>query len=473
MTSTPDRSLERARPVVEASVREAERTGAPRFVAWRRRVAVDVDLVALFAQTPAVARAFHQSPGGSSWVASGLVAELRADGPARFRTLATGARRLFEGLRVAGDPAPPGVGPLLVGGFGFTETAVDAGTWREFPAARFVLPEVLWTRQKNGTLLTLAARIDPGATVDSGLASLAASERDALRALEAGGAAASSDGDGTPRYEIEADRSHDAFRAVVEEALSSIAAGDFEKVVLARSLCVRSRRDFDVAQVLAELVRVHPACTTFAFGFGGDTFLGATPERLVKLSGTRVETGAVAGSAPRGTDPDADVRLGRELRESKKEQAEHAVVVRAIRDSLFDVCGELEGPAVPSLVRFDGIQHLATPLRGRLQSEARGVVDLVERLHPTPAVAGAPRDRALAFLREREGLDRGWYAAPVGFVDATLGGEFVVALRSALVRESEAHLFAGAGVVAGSCPARELAETRLKLRALLLPLTTF
>jgi len=217
-------------------------------------------------------------------------------------------------------------------------------------------------------------------------------------------------------------------------------------------------------------------------GRGEATWLGASPERLVRLHAADVRTGALAGSAPRGRTPEDDARLGEALRASEKERAEHAAVVQAIRGALDGVCGELDGPETPGLMKIEGIQHLETPLRGQLLPDAlptTGVLELLARLHPTPAVGGLPRLAALDWIRRFEGLERGWYAGPVGFVDASGGGEFWVSLRSGLIRNPEAHapaaaharLFGGAGIVQGSVPARELAETRLKLRAMLAPLT--
>ena len=190
---------------------------------------------------------------------------------------------------------------------------------------------------------------------------------------------------------------------------------------------------------------------------------------MMQLEGERVETAALAGSAPRGRSPEEDTRLGRELTLSKKEQVEHAVVVRSLCDALAPCCSELDVAEAPRLLRIEGIQHLETPLVGALKGDF-SVVELAGRLHPTPSVGGAPHSAALAWLEREEDLDRGWYAAPLGWMDATGGGEFCVALRSALLCDREAVLFAGAGIVEGSDPESELLETRLKLRVLLSPL---
>ena len=198
-------------------------------------------------------------------------------------------------------------------------------------------------------------------------------------------------------------------------------------------------------------------------------FLGATPECLVRLVEGRVETASVAGSAPRGRSPEEDLELGRQLRESKKEQAEHAFVVRALCDALAPHCDALEVRESPRLMRLQDIQHLETPITGQLRAR-RSILEVLGSVHPTPAIAGAPREAALEWLSLNENLDRGWYSGPIGFVDSEGGGEFYAALRSAVLRGNEARLFAGAGVVDGSDPESELRETRLKLRAMLAPL---
>jgi isochorismate synthase len=371
-----------------------------------------------------------------------------------------------------------------------------------------VLPEVTLSRRDGALYCTVVRSIAPNADVDREAASftdrLDGVERIAAetargpgrwRAAEAGAAGSealeSLFAEAGAEYHVSADRSHAAYRAQISQALEAIARGDFEKVVVARSLEVQHRGRFALRRFLDELRQLYPSCTVFCVGRGSDSLIAASPEHLVSLDGETVEVAALAGSAPRGRTPEHDDALGRALRESKKDQAEHETVVRAVRAALADVCEALDGPETPRLLRLEGIQHLHTPLRGvlrgvRLHDERLRVLDLVARLHPTPAVGGLPRRPALAWLEQHERLQRGWYAAPVGFVDATGGGEFWLALRAALVREappareaagagepamSHARLYAGAGIVQGSVPELELAETRLKLRALLAPLT--
>ncbi len=175
---------------------------------------------------------------------------------------------------------------------------------------------------------------------------------------------------------------------------------------------------------------------------------------------------ALAGSIRRGVTDQEDHALGQQLLASAKDSGEHAVVVRVLAEGLRAVCADVQTPPAPQLLRLHNVQHLHTPITARVRT-GRSVLDLVERLHPTPAVGGYPREAALRLIRDREGLDRGWYAGPLGWVDARGEGEFAVALRSALLRGSEATLFAGCGIVADSQPESEYAESALKMRPLL------
>jgi len=350
-----------------------------------------------------------------------------------------------------------------------------------------VLPELLLRNRDGESTATFNLRVEPGAAIEALRTRL-----DAELKILVGLSAAGQEGhlcDPEPgsstqgaEYRVVADRAHSVFEAQVASALEAIRAGNLEKVVLARSLQVFHPGRFAIPGFLAQLGALYPQCTVFAVGRDEDTLVAASPELLVSLDGGEVEACALAGSAGRGRSPEEDVELGLALRESKKEQAEHAAVARSNRAGLTSWTEDLEEPEAPELMRVAGIQHLATPFRGRLTRERRGasVLDLVAELHPSPAVAGLPREPALDWIAQGEGLSRGWYAGPVGWVGAEGEGEFWLALRSALVHnaapeagggDSQARLFAGAGLVEGSIPQAELVETRLKLRALLAPLT--
>jgi isochorismate synthase len=256
------------------------------------------------------------------------------------------------------------------------------------------------------------------------------------------------------------------WKELVGSLVGDLRRGELEKVVLAREVRVHAPRPFEVARVLEWLRRDHPSCFVFAVARGERCFLGATPERLVRLQEGIVETTALAGSIARGATEEADRELGAALVASGKDQGEHAVVVRALRTALAAAGVALGEPVPPELMKLQNVQHLRTTLSGRLATD-RTILDLLETLHPTPAVGGHPREAALSLIREREASERGWYAGPVGWMDARGEGEFAVAIRSALLDGAKASSFAGCGLVADSDPEKEYEESVLKLRPIL------
>jgi len=454
-----------------AAVRGAQTDGQPHWVALRARVPAH-DGLEFFDTAPQDDR-FHWERPDQQLAITGLgcAFSIEAEGDDRFDVAARAARELFENLHVAGESGPRHSGPLLVGGFAFAATPSRQMAWRDFSPCHFTLPSMLFARERDDAWCTLVQRID--ADDDPGAIATALSGAMQSRiASQPGIPHARSRPTGTSdaaAFSIHADQPHADYRERVEAALAEIRAGDLEKVVLARSLRVDCESPIDTGRLLDALRAAHPTCTLFAVARPSGVFLGATPEHLVRLTDGRVETAAVAGSAPRSGDPEADAHHGRCLLESKKEQAEHAIVVRALRAALETCCDELSIPESPQLLRLGEIQHLETAIHGNLINE-QSILELVGRLHPTPAVGGAPRAAANEWIAAREGLDRGWYAGPVGFVDSSGDGEFCVALRSALFRGGEADLYAGAGIVDGSVPEAELRETRLKFHAMLTPL---
>jgi isochorismate synthase len=258
-----------------------------------------------------------------------------------------------------------------------------------------------------------------------------------------------------------------AFVAAVEVALRRIRAGELEKVVLARSL-VADNPGLDLRALLAELRRRDPASHLFAAASDdGGVFLGATPETLVRRRGTEVLSIPHAGTAPRSRDPSEDRRSARGLLSSAKERHEHRVVVEAVADSLAPHCTELHVDAEPRAMATASVWHLASAVRGRLRSSAPGALGLAAALHPTPAVCGMPPSAAAALIDHLEPAGRGLYAGLVGWMDRRGDGEWAVSLRCALVTPQRIRLHAGVGIVAGSDPRRELAETAAKFHTLL------
>ncbi len=256
------------------------------------------------------------------------------------------------------------------------------------------------------------------------------------------------------------------FCAAVASAIARIEAGEFRKIVLARAKVLTGAKPFHPLEMLNGLRQRFSDCYAFSIANGrGQSFIGATPERLARASRGAFETEALAGSAPRGATASEDAKEGSALLRSEKDRYEHKLVIDSICRRLAPLELKLDFPSEPLLRKLANVQHLRTPISAALPESVR-LLDVLARLHPTPAVGGSPRDAAVARIRELEGFPRGLYAGALGWLNARGGGEFFVGLRSALVEGSTATMFAGAGIVAGSSPAKELAETELKFRAM-------
>lgn len=405
---------------------------------------------------------------GHEMVGVGALERAHAQGPERFLQVKAAYRRWCELLHeevLEGDLDAP----LAWAGFGFTAEVEQVQAWDGWPAAELVLPQMLAYRDRAGrSCLALSTWVEPHSDpkeVASSLSVLTLRLRAAL--LEPTQAA-----EAIKRPVTVAAPEGDAWRwsQAVRQAREDFQSSELEKVVLARgvTVCAPARARFDALATLRSLRGRDPRPSGFVFCFGdvgrGD-FVGATPESLVRVQGRQVETRALAGTAPRGRTQAEDHSLGRQLMESPKDRHEHALVSEAIEAALRPLCSRLEVDAQPRLARLPHVQHLETPVRGELAEDTH-ILDLVERLHPTPAVGGWPRQQALRWLHQHEGLRRGWYAAPVGWMDARGGGQFAVALRSALLRGQSAWAFAGAGLVDASDPDLEWQETRLKLQTI-------
>jgi menaquinone-specific isochorismate synthase len=265
-------------------------------------------------------------------------------------------------------------------------------------------------------------------------------------------------------FTLTSPRSHEEFEAMVGEAVDAIRRGQLGKVVVAREVLVEANREIVVADVLERLRALYPACVVFSV----DGFVGASPELLVERNGDKVRSHPLAGTYPRSGDPHADEVLAAQLLASVKDRREHRYVIDDICAALRPLCTELAVPDGPEIMQLRNVLHLGTEIAGTLRDDpAPTALDLALRLHPTPAVGGTPTEDALAWLAEHEGLERGHYAGPVGWVDANGDGLFAVGIRSAEIDGRRARLFAGVGIVEGSDTKRELVETQLKLQALL------
>ncbi len=456
--------LGRLTETLERGQRLARRDGRPVLVSLTVPCA-PADPLAFFqaASTYQDRSLWYQPSRQFALAGAGIAHNIEVDRDDRFEAARSSRSELFERAIVEGpDGNVRGTGPVLLGGFSFDPRRDGTGQWTGFPAARLILPRLLLTLRDGQHLLTLNVIVEPDADSDKEAQDLLAeidSVLDGARVMDA---------PSTVVRQVAMTEARPAcdWQQVVADASESIRRGAAEKIVLAREVRLSADSPFDVGVALERLVEAYPTCYVFAFARGGRTFLGATPERLVEMDGHELKAACLAGSERRGATPEEDRVLGEALLHSRKDREEHAIVVRALTEGLSGLCDQLIKPDEPELLSVSNVHHLYTPIIARLR-DGVCILDAVERLHPTPAVGGYPRETALAFIREDEGMDRGWYASPVGWVGPDGGGEFAVALRSALVDGDHASLFAGCGIMGDSDPRREYEESALKLRPML------
>ena len=409
---------------------------------------------------------------GLTLVGVGRAWSVRAQGPGRFGAVAEAWARLLGATRPGGGvPADRAVGPLLIGGLGFTGDLPTDPVWVPFGAASLSVPELLYVRTPEGCWLT--ASFLAGGMVDAPagtqpdppwqLASLWA-DLETGAAVVAAGLGADERAAGRRPLTVVSERPNRlTWDRLVDRFAGAVGRGRLDKVVLARRRDLTSPVEIDTVAALRRLAAGSPTSATYAFVRGGSTFLGATPERLISTQGKDFQTVAIAGSIRHDDDAAQEASLAAELLSSDKDREEHEIVVDVIRTMLEPVASEIHVAPSPVVATFGTVQHLVTTVTGRLRDRA-GILSLVGLLHPTPAVGGEPRALALELIAEHEGFERGWYAGPLGWVGPDGDGEFVVALRCAVVAGRTAALFAGCGIVADSDPAREWEESRNKMQ---------
>ena len=370
---------------------------------------------------------------GEGIVGWGEAARFDTVGPNRFATAERWWRRMVATAVVRDEVGLPGCGPVAFGSFAFDDTPGSSS---------LVLPETV-VGHRNGRWWVTTVSVSGNLPGVPDVRPTSAPRR--------------------PESVTFADGSHSgaAWETIVAEAVRRINAGDLEKVVLARDMVAESAQPVDVRWPVQRLAERYPRCWTFCV----DGLMGATPELLVRRERGLVTSRVLAGTIQRTGDDAHDLALAASLARSSKDLEEHEYAVRSVADSLNPHCSSMNVPEAPFVLHLPNVMHLATDLAG-VASDGSSSLGLAAALHPSAAVGGTPTDVARAVIREIEELDRGRYAAPVGWIDADGDGEWGIALRCAeLDREkpSRLRLFAGCGIVAGSDPNAELAESVAKL----------
>ena len=399
--------------------------------------------------------------GGRALGALGQAVELSAAGLERFATLAERWRELNAEACADRADGSHAAGPLALGGLAFAPDGGRAPHWRGFGPGSLVVPELSLARGGGGASMTLCALVQPdddtGAVFERLLARVAELRVRPLPLLDPAP---------TGRFEVISAMPPEHYEQAVAQAVELIRAGRMSKIVLSREVQVHAPAPHEPAAIFGVLREEFPACFVFCAGRGDSTLIAASPELLARREGQRVSTLALAASSRRSADPSVDAHLGEQLLRDPSYREEHAIVARRIARTLHPHSVWVAAAPEPEIARIANIQHLATPIRAQLSSPI-DALELLGLMHPTPAVGGEPLAAAAPMIPALEGLDRGWYLGPVGWTDAAGDGEFCVALRCALLSGAIARCYAGGGIVRDSVPEKELAETEVKLQALL------
>lgn len=368
-------------------------------------------------------------------------------------------KKAIENGIIYNDFHEAGTGPLMFGGFSFDPIKKKTQLWSKFSDALFHMPKYLLTKVNGQYYLTtnvLCTQHD-----DLSIAERVFLERQQIlssvhQPKKVKDAAINKKEEVNPEN----------WKETVRKLVSHLKNGELKKAVLARELRLYFNDDVPIEGVLKRLLTEQRESYTFAFESNGDCFIGASPERLVKKEGKKLYSTCLAGSIARGKTEEEDEQLGQTLLGDDKNLMEHQFVVEMIKDAMEQVCEQVELPDHPVLMKMRDIQHLFTPVVGISKSQS-SLFQLVDRLHPTPALGGFPKQDAVEMIREIEELDRGLYGAPVGWIDNNGNGEFAVAIRSALIQGNEASLFAGCGIISDSDAESEYSETKVKFKPML------
>ncbi|MEI3605453.1 isochorismate synthase [Pseudogracilibacillus sp. SE30717A] len=352
-----------------------------------------------------------------------------------------------------------GTGLVAMGGMSFDPKRNKSKLWEKYPTSQMTVPQYVVVQNREDYFFTVNYLIQGNMNTEQLVAD---SNKMQNLLLHSSTKPYNEKLSIVSKKEIEPDR----WKQSVQEAVEEIRKDQAKKIVLAREMRIILNEPAVISELLKKLKETQPNSYIFAFEHGDNCFLGATPERLVQVEGENVLSTCLAGTAPRGKTVTEDERIADALLKDQKNREEHEYVVQMIKRSMEQYCEDIYIPNEPVVLSLRNLQHLYTPVRATLKKEST-VFDIVKELHPTPALGGVPTEKALAFIREKELMDRGWYGAPIGWLDSEGNSEFAVAIRSGLIQGKEVSLFAGCGVMKDSDPTMEYEETNVKFLPML------
>jgi menaquinone-specific isochorismate synthase len=377
----------------------------------------------------------------------------------RFSYVENEWKRLTEESVIYSAERWEGTGPLLFGGFTFDPLNSKGKEWKDFSHSTFQLPKFMVTKIGDKCYFTINAICSSQGELVS-LSSLEKEKQEIFKRLRKNISFVK------PELHSSRDVNSVDWKQSVSNVVAQLKKGEMEKVVLARKCEMNFQDDVSTDYVVNNLWVQQPDSFIFSLNIENSCFIGATPERLVRKSGENILSTCLAGSIARGSSLEEDEKLGLSLLSDQKNRYEHHLVVENIKEALAPYCHGVEMPETPKLMKMKDIQHLYTPVIGKASKDA-SILEIVERMHPTPALGGVPREKAMETIRKEENMDRGFYAAPIGWLDSYGNGEFAVAIRSGLINKNYAYLYAGCGIVADSEPESEFLETEMKFRPMI------
>ncbi|MFS0751040.1 isochorismate synthase [Oceanobacillus sp. 1P07AA] len=388
---------------------------------------------------------------------AGQAVTIQADGQ-RYQSIENQWNELLKKAVIHNPFEKQGTGIVGLGGFAFDPKKESTSLWRNFPDGQLTIPQIMVTNVDNEFYLTFNMYLH---TNDHGFQLM--EEYQEIESYLLGKSNFSGkDVKMIEKKEVDPQQWMQTVQKATEEMKTSIT----NKIVLAREIRLRFDKRADIPSIIRKLVETQSNSYIFAYEIDNDCFVGATPERLVKVEGNKLFSTCLAGTAPRGETTKEDQKIAEELFTDPKNRKEHEYVVQMIRKAVERYCTDVDIPSEPQVYMYKTLQHLYTPVTAKLMN-SNSIFSILEELHPTPALGGTPRKESMSFIRKNEQLDRGWYGAPIGWIDSNNNGEFAVAIRSAMIQETEASLFAGCGIVADSDPVSEYEETNIKLMPML------